>query len=128
MNNLRNLRKKKGLSLKELHRITGYPLRSLEDWDMEKRQITAYHRIKRLSEVLECSVDELMVKEEKCLYKGNICVVALFQEEDGVHIEIFDDDNFYAVASAIIPREKALELLKKIKKKEDIAQYFEENA
>ena len=83
MNNLRNIRKKRGISLKQLHEMTGIPFRTLEDWDGEKRQIQAYHRIKMLAKVLKCDMDDLMVKEEECLYDGEEAVICMIQEENG---------------------------------------------
>lgn len=125
MNNLRNLRKKKGLSLAQLHKITGYPLRTLEDWDAEKKLITSYHRIKRLSEILECSMDEFMIKEEKCVCDGYEAVIYMVQVEDGVNITVVDAENFKSILSAIVPREKALELLKSLKTNKDITRFVE---
>ena len=124
MNNLRNLRRKKGYSIQKLHELTGIPFRTLEDWDMENRQITAYHRIKRLSEVLECDMDELMTKQEKCLYGGEKATICLVQEEVGVHIIVFDDE-FCESYETMMPREKAIDLLKYMKTNEDVKPFFE---
>lgn len=126
MNNLRNLRKKAGYTIKQLHELTGIPVRSLEDWDAEKRQIQAYHRIKLLAAVLKCGMDELMTKEEKCLYGANKAVICLIQEESGVEILIFiDDGSLDAIFSATIPREEALELLNLIKDGKDLKPYLD---
>ena len=130
MNNLRNIRKQRGYTIKQLHEKTGIPVRTIEDWEAEKRQIQFYHRIKLLASVLECSVDELMCKEEKCLYGGTHACIGLIQEEDGVHIEVFnqeEDEDCYCqtLFKAIIEREKALELLKYMKKNKDIKPFFE---
>lgn len=126
MNNLRNLRKKKGLSLKKLHEMTGYPLRSLEDWDSDSRLITSYHRIKKLSEILGCSTDEFMTKEEKCKYGDNEeCTITLIQGEDGVHITLLDNDTFDEIRKEVMSRESALKLLKIIRKKEDIKPFID---
>ena len=131
MNNLRNLRKKAGYTIKQLHELTGIPVRSLEDWDAEKRQIQSYHRIKALAAVLRCGMDELMTKEEKCLYGAVRAVICLIQEEDGVYIEILDaeEEGFLACPTLFkdtITREKALELLGHIKDGKDIKQYLAE--
>ena len=115
MNKLRNLRKARGLSIAKLHELTGIPVRSLEDWDAEKRLLQSYHRIKALAEVLECDMDELMTKEECCVFEGIQAVIFLSQEEAGVKIAICDDEEFNLIFKTIIPREKALELLKYMK-------------
>lgn len=124
MNNLRNLRKKRGISLAELQRMTGYPLRTLENWDSDAKLIQSYHRIMRLSEILGCTMDEFMTKEEKCLYEGREAYITLFQDEDGVHINVHNSNDFTVVASIVVSREKALELLKYIKHHEDITEYI----
>lgn len=88
MNNLRNLRNEKGLSIPKLHRITGIPVRTLEDWDTNKRIPQSYHRIKRLSDILGCSMDDFMTYKNKCLCGGDICDIEMYQDEDGVNVSI----------------------------------------
>ena len=121
MNNLRNLRKEKGLSQADLHRITGIPLRTIEDWEAERSQIASYHRMRRISGVLGCSIEDLMMKSERCLYGDSEASVLLFQEEDGVHITVYLDDEdgdigLEPAAFAVMPRKEALQLLKHLKK------------
>ena len=135
MNNLKHLRQEKGLSIPELHRITGYPIRTLEDWDSNKRQITSYHRIRRLSALLECNMDDLMTWSKKCLYGDDRVLVEMFQEEEGVHVVISKSDCFedsfghklyFEFFRRIITREKALELIKYLKTHWDIRMFFAE--
>lgn len=130
MNNLRHLRKEKGLSIQKLHEMTGYPIRTLEDWDSNKRQITSYHRIRRLSAILECNMDDLMTWSKKCLYGADRMVVEMFQEEDGVRVTIsknvYEEKLFLPVHKYIITREKALELIKYLKTHWDIKPFFAE--
>lgn len=121
MNNLKNLRKEKGYSLADLHRITGIPLRTLEDWEAERSQIASYHRMKRIAGVLRCSVEDLMIRFERCLYGDSGASVSLFQDEDGVHITVYPDDEdgdmgIDPAAFAVMPRKEALQLLKNLKK------------
>ena len=125
MNNLRNLRKAKGLSLADISKATGIPVRSLEDWDSEKRTINAYHRIKRLAKLLDVSVDEFMTKEEKCIYAGNSVALSMVQEENGVEFYIVDCDTFNYLLQGTIPREEALNLLKHLKNDKDITEYIQ---
>ena len=126
MNNLRNLRKAKGISLAELHRMTGYPLRTLEDWDSERKIISSYHRIKRLSEIFGVSMDEFMTKEEKCVFGGENVSISFVQGEDGVNITIMNDD-IEVVFYETVPREKAIDLLKFLKTNKDVTQYIDKN-
>ena len=127
MNNLRNIRKRMGLSLAELHRITGYPLRSLEEWDSNNRQITSYHRIKRLSSVLKCDMDDLMTLEEKCKFGGKSALICLSQDEDGVHVDVYEKDgDMNIIYSTIITRDNALKLLKHMKTHWDVQSFLAE--
>lgn len=93
MNNIRNLRKKAGISLAQLHRTTNIPLRTLEDWDHQKNTPQQYHRIKMLADIFKCTEYEVM----------QFCVPARYDMIDGiltmididgnmVHIHFIDDD------------------------------------
>ena len=127
MNNLKNIRKAKGYTVKQLSELSGLPIRTIEDWEHERRQIVYYHRIKLLADVLECGMGELMTKEEKCVYDGHKSVMALSQKEDGVHINVYDlDGDCEILFETIIPREKALELLQYMKDHEEVKEYLAE--
>lgn len=117
MNNLRNLRKEKGISLAELHRITGYPLRTLEDWEAERVTISSYHRMKRLADFFDVTIDELMTRKENCIFKGENDCIEFVQDEDGVHISV-------SGFCCVISRKKALEILKALKKDKDITAFL----
>ena len=124
MNNLRNLRKRKGYTIQQLHEMTGIPFRTLQDWDGEKRQIQAYHRIKMLSAILGCSPDELMEKEEDCLYDGKESKISFIQEEQGVYVAVFQGDDVDMQMDAVITREAALEILTHIKENKDLKAFL----
>lgn len=121
--------------MSELHRITGIPLRTLEDWEAERSQIASYHRMKRLAGILNCDVDELMTKEENCLYGQNRGSVFFFQEENGVHVKVYPEEDgdigFEPAAFAVMPRKEAIKLLKHMKKnlqiKDIIEPYLRQN-
>ena len=115
MNNLRNICKKKGITIKKLHELTGYPTRTIEDWFANKAPIRDYHRIKRLSEVLECDMDDIMVFEEKCLYDGKEAILIMIQEDHGVNVLVVDDEAD-VLASNILERPLALEIIKHLRK------------
>lgn len=74
MNNIRNLRKKSGLSIAKLHRITSIPVRTLEDWDHQKNTPQQYHRIKALADIFKCSEYEVM----------QFCTPARYDTIDGI--------------------------------------------
>lgn len=122
MNNLRNLRKEKGLSIPELHRHTGIPIRTLEMWDTEKRMPTSYHRIKAISKILGCSPDDFMTKVEKCLYDGKNMDVVLVDVEKGVYVRIFEEND--EIASITVSQDKAMELLNFVKMGWDVKVFF----
>lgn len=126
MNSLRKRRKALGLSIPEIHRRTGIPLRTLEDWDAEKRVPNSYYRIRVLSKLLECSEEEFMTKEEKCMYNGKPATVALVQEDKDVriYIIIIDADDVNIKYQGTISREMALELLDYLKKSWEITLFF----
>lgn len=126
MNNLRNIRKRKGISLKQLHEMTGIPFRTLEDWDGEKRQIQSYHRVKMLAGALDSSMDDLMTKEEECLLNGEASFCILVQWEDGVHVTMADEDGFLIeeMKDIVMPREDALDLLKHIKEHKEVSNFL----
>lgn len=115
MNNLRNICKKKGITIKKLHELTGYPTRTIEDWFSNKTPIRDYHRIKRLSEVLKCYMNDIMVFEEKCLYDGKEAFLIMIQKDDGVHMSVVDDDSIQ-LAFDVIERKEALEIIKHLRK------------
>lgn len=124
MNSLRKRRKALGLSIPEIHRRTGIPLRTLEDWDVEKRVPNSYYRIRVLSKLLECSEEEFMTKEEECMYNSKPADVALIQEDKDVRIYIIADDDVNIKYEGTISRAMALELLDYLKKSQEITLFF----
>ena len=77
MNNIKNMREKAEISRLELHRMTGIPLRTLEDWEFDKVQPKHYHRLKSIAKILDCSIDELMIRKEAAIWN-----------EDDVELEL----------------------------------------
>lgn len=57
-----------------------------------------------------------MTRTEECLYGEIRATVCLFQEEDGVHVTVLEDDAMEPAAFAVMPRKEALQLLKHLKK------------
>lgn len=120
MNNLRNLRKEKGLTLPEIHRMTGIPLRSLEEYDANRIIISHYHRIKELSKVIGCTMDELMLFEDKCIYDRNEAYVCMYDVEGGVAVIVLGVERW------TVTRKESMEILQRIKKKSDLIDVLDE--
>lgn len=124
MNNLRNLRRKKGLSLAQIAEKTEIPIRTLEMWDSNKRIPQAYHRIKVLSELLDCDMDDFMTYEENCVYEGKKVAICLTTVEKDTLLRVFDDDIMENVISENITRDSALELVEYLKTNKDITDFM----
>ena len=123
MNNLKNLRKQKKLSFRQLSELLNIPSRTIQDWEYEERQIQFYHRMKALAKIFGVTLEELMTKEVNCLYGGKKAVIFLTQEEDGVHIEVyrFEDDDIKQIKGPfVVSREEALQFIKGIKEDTDL--------
>lgn len=124
MNNLRNLRRKAGLSLAQIAEKTEIPIRTLEMWDSNKRIPQSYHRIKALSQLLGCDMDDFMTYEEKCVYEGRDAVVCLRTVEKDTLLFIVDDALMGLLISENITRESALELVEYLKANKDITDFM----
>ena len=124
MNNLRNLRRKQGLSLAQIAEKTEIPIRTLEMWDSNKRIPQSYHRIKALSRLLDCDMDEFMTYEEKCVYEGRDAVVRLKTVEKDTLLSIIDYGLMGTIISEYITRESALELVEYLKTNKDITDFM----
>lgn len=124
MNNLRNLRRKAGLSLAQIAEKTEIPIRTLEMWDSNKRIPQAYHRIKALSRLLDCDMDKFMTYEEKCVYEGRDAVVCLRTVEKDTLLFIIDDNFLGLLISENITRDSALELVEYLKTNKDITDFM----
>lgn len=124
MNNLRNLRRKAGLSLAQIAKDTDIPIRTLEMWDSNKRIPQAYHRIKVLSELLDCDMDDFMTYEEECVYEGKKVAICLTTVEKDTLLRVFDEDIMENVISENITRDSALELVEYLKTNKDITDFM----
>jgi transcriptional regulator with XRE-family HTH domain len=122
MNNLRNIRRKKGLSLAEIAKQTEIPLRTLEMWDSNKRIPQSYHRIKELAVLLECTMDDIMTYKEDCVYEGKEVHVDLSTAERDTFFVVYDDA-YNDIISEYITRDSAMDLLEQMKKDKDITDF-----
>lgn len=123
MNNIRNIRLSKGITMKELHNRTGIPLRTLEDWEHDKAIPTQYHRLKKLAEVLNCSIEDLMIRKEDAFMGNGIVTVELETAEKGTILRVFHADG-YAVINEVITEESGKNLVNYLKKDKDITEFL----
>ena len=127
MNNLRNIRKRAGLSLAEISNKTEIPIRTLEMWDSNKRIPQSYHRIKALAKVLNVGMDELMEYwEDGCIYDGKTVEVSMQTVEKDTLLQLFEvtEDEIIPYISEYITRESAMDLFEQLKKDKDVTDYI----
>lgn len=127
MNNLRNIRRQKNISLAEISKQTEIPIRTLEMWDSNKRIPQSYHRIKALAGFLEVGMDELMEYwESECIYDGKTVEVSMRTVEKDTLLQLFEvtemDDELYL--SEYITRESAMDLFEQLKTDKDITDFM----
>ncbi len=60
MNNIRKIREEKKVNRSQLSRISGVPLRTLEDWESGRNKPTDVYQLLKIAHVLECSVEDLV--------------------------------------------------------------------
>ena len=102
MNNIRNLRKKAGLSIAKLHRVTNIPIRTLEDWDHQKNTPHQYHRIKSIADILKCTEYEVMqfcVPVRYDMIDGILTMIDI--EGNAVYIQFIDEDGTCRIESEV---------------------------
>lgn len=118
MNNIRNLRKRAGLSIAKLHRETNIPVRTLEDWDHQKNTPQQYHRIKSLADIFKCTEYEVMqfcVPARYDMIEGILTMIDI--DGNMVHIQFIDDDGTCLIESEVKSNE-AFDLYQRHKKEE----------
>lgn len=123
MNNIKNMREKKGISRAELHRRTGIKIRTLEEWEADKLVPSVYHRLKKIAEVLECTVDDLMVRKEPAVWDNEDVCIHLELIEDGTSLKIYYANGKLMLAE-VIPNECGAALIKHLKKDRDISDFM----
>lgn len=126
MNNIRNMRMKKDISIGELHRRSGIPIRTIEDWEHDKRIPTVYHRLKTIAEILECSIDDLMVRTENAILDNQDVNVELESVESGTSLRIYNDTG-ELVINELITNECGIDLVNYLKKQKDISDFMNTN-
>lgn len=60
MNNIKELRKKAGLTRTELAELSGVPYRTLENWESGVRRPQNIYQLKKVADALHCTVEELI--------------------------------------------------------------------
>lgn len=127
MNNLRNIRRQKNISLAEISKQTEIPIRTLEMWDSNKRIPQSYHRIKALAGFLEVGMDELMEYwEPGCIYDGKTVEVSMQTVEKDTLLQLFEvtEDEFTLYLSEYITRESAMDLFEQLKTDKNITDFM----
>lgn len=127
MNNLRNIRRQKNISLAEISKQTEIPIRTLEMWDSNKRIPQSYHRIKALAGFLEVGMDELMKYwEPGCIYDGKTVEVSMQTVEKDTLLQLFEvtEDEFTLYLSEYITRESAMDLFEQLKTDKNITDFM----
>jgi len=123
MNNIKNMREKAEISRLELHRMTGIPLRTLEDWEFDKVQPKHYHRLKSIAKILDCSIDELMIRKEAAVWNEDDVELELESVEKGTSLKIYDI-NGDLVLDEVITIECGMDLVNYLKKDKDISVFM----
>lgn len=127
MNNLRNIRRQKNISLAEISKETEIPIRTLEMWDSNKRIPQSYHRIKALAGFLEVGMDELMEYwKPGCIYDGKTVEVSMQTVEKDTLLQLFEvtEDEFTLYLSEYITRESAMDLFEQLKIDKNITDFM----
>ena len=63
-NRIREARNKAGLTQKELSEITGISKRSIEEWEAQRVEPSAY-KLYNIAQVLKCSIEDLLVIDDE---------------------------------------------------------------
>lgn len=128
MNNIKNIRLSKGISCTELHRLTKIPLRTLEDWESDKRTPKDYHRLKTLASILDCSIDDLMIRREDATWNYNDVTIELELIENGTSFKIYYNDLPYdnLMIDKVITNACGTALVNHLKKNRDITEFMED--
>ena len=127
MNNIKNIRLSRGISCAELHRLTNIPLRTLEDWESDKRTPKDYHRLKTLASILDCSIDDLMIRKEDATWNNLDVIIELELIENGTSIKIYYNDLPYdnLRLNEVITNACGTSLVNHLKKNRDISDFME---
>lgn len=62
-NRIAEARKNAGLTQKALSELSGIPKRTIEDWEAQKSEPSAF-KLYRVAKVLNCSMDDLIFDDE----------------------------------------------------------------
>lgn len=124
MNNIRNVREARNMSRNELHLLTGIPIRTLEDWEFDKAVPVKYHRLKKIAEVLDCTVDDLMVREENAVLHNKDVCLALELVENGTLLTVYSCTG-HLLSNGIITNDCGTDLINHLKNNIDISDFMD---
>lgn len=124
MNNIKNIRESRGVSRSELHRLTGIPVRTLEDLEFNKIITVKYHRLKKIAEVLNCTVDDLMVRKENAVLHNKDVSIELELVEEGTLLTIYNDTG-HLLSNDIVTNDCGNALVNHLKNDPDISDFMD---
>ena len=64
MNNIKSLREGSGLSRVDLARQSGVPVRTIDDWENNRRLPRDVYQLKKIANVLNVHIEDLIVWED----------------------------------------------------------------
>ena len=60
MNYIRQLREQKEINRAQLSRLSGVPLRTLEEWEAGRRKPRDVYQLAKVAKVFECAIEDLI--------------------------------------------------------------------
>lgn len=60
MNNIRKIREEKSINRTQLARLSGVPLRTIEDWEADRAIPTNVYQLLKVAKVLGCRIEDLI--------------------------------------------------------------------
>lgn len=60
MNRIKELREQKHISRAELSRRSGVPVRTIDDWENDRRKARDIYQLKKIADVLEVNIEQLI--------------------------------------------------------------------
>ncbi len=60
MSKIKEIRLTRGMSRAKLSRLSGIPIRTLEDWETDVSKPSDLARMKEIAQILDCSIEDLI--------------------------------------------------------------------
>lgn len=65
MNYIRQLREQKEINRAQLSRLSGVPLRTLEEWEAGRRKPRDVYQLAKVAKALDCLIEDLICTDEE---------------------------------------------------------------